>query len=78
MGTLWSTHVITFNPLRACVTLIETSQLICTANQLTGFYMRAALALNGLNKLIVFSPPFVNEKGDQDFKQDMLMRGNIF
>ena len=27
----------------------STSQLICTANQLTGFYMRATLALNGLN-----------------------------
>ena len=29
---------------------IETSQLICTANELTCFYMRATLALNGLNK----------------------------
>ena len=28
---------------------IETSQLICIANQLTGFYMRATLALNELN-----------------------------
>ena len=27
---------------------METSQSICTANQLTGFYMRAAVALNGL------------------------------
>ena len=27
---------------------IETSQLICTAIQLTGFYMRATLLLNGL------------------------------
>ena len=27
---------------------IETSQLICSANQLAGFYMRATLALNGL------------------------------
>ena len=26
---------------------IETSQLICTANQLTGFYLRATLVLNG-------------------------------
>ena len=31
-----------------CCPHIETSQLICTANQLTGFYMRATLALNGL------------------------------
>ena len=31
-----------------CCPHIETSQLICTANQLTGFYMRATQALNGL------------------------------
>ena len=30
---------------------IETSQLICCANQLTGFYMRATLALNGFKQL---------------------------
>ena len=29
---------------------IETSQLICTANQLTGFYMRATLAVIGLSQ----------------------------
>ena len=27
---------------------METSQLICCANQLTGFYMKAALAFNRL------------------------------
>ena len=37
-----------FNPLNALVALIETSQLICTASQLTGFYMRATLAFKGL------------------------------
>ena len=31
-----------------CCPHIETSQLICTANQLTGFSMRATLAFNGL------------------------------
>ena len=31
-----------------CYPHIETSQLICTANQLTGSYMRATLSLNGL------------------------------
>ena len=31
-----------------CCPHIETCQLICCANQLTGFYMRAKLALNGL------------------------------
>ena len=40
------------NPLNANVALnIETSQLICTANQLSGFYMRATLSFNGLNLL---------------------------
>ena len=32
-----------------CCPYIETNQLICTANQLTGFYVRATLAFNGLN-----------------------------
>ena len=36
------------NPLSASVAVIETSQLICSSNQLTGFYMRATLALKGL------------------------------
>ena len=33
-----------------CYPHIETSQLICIVNQLTGFFMRETLALNGLNK----------------------------
>ena len=33
-----------------CCPHIETSQLICTANQLTSFYIRGRLAFNGLNK----------------------------
>ena len=36
------------SPLSASVAIIETNQLVCTANQLTGLYMRATLALNGL------------------------------
>ena len=32
-----------------CCPHIETSQLICCAIQLTGFYMRATLIFNGLN-----------------------------
>ena len=31
---------------------IETSQLICCANQLTGFYMRVTLAFDGSMELI--------------------------
>ena len=31
-----------------CCPNIETSQLICTSNQFTGFYMWATLACNGL------------------------------
>ena len=34
-----------------CCPHIETSQLIGPGNKLTGFYMRATLALNGLCKL---------------------------
>ena len=30
---------------------METSQLICSANQLTGFYMMATLAFNELNNI---------------------------
>ena len=33
-----------------CCPHIETGQLICTGNQLSGFYMRAKVALNGLTK----------------------------
>ena len=32
-----------------CFPHIETSQLICCANRLTGFYMSTTLALNGLS-----------------------------
>ena len=38
-----------------CCSHIETSQLIYTVNQLTGFYMRATLALNGLKWLKLLS-----------------------
>ena len=40
--------VFLINPLSSSVALIETSQLISTASQLTCFYMRVALTLNGL------------------------------
>ena len=36
---------------RQCCPHIETSKLICCANQLTGFYIRATLALNGLRQI---------------------------
>ena len=41
---------------------IETSQLICYANHLTGFYIRAALALNGLKNFSKFAYNFPCEK----------------
>ena len=39
-----------------CCPHIETIQFICCGNQLTGFYMRATLAFNGLksNKKYIF------------------------
>ena len=36
------------NSLKTKVTIVETSQLICSANQLTGFYIMATLAFNEL------------------------------
>ena len=38
-----------------CCPHIETTQLICTANQLTGFYMRATLARTNFFSLQLFS-----------------------
>ena len=32
-----------------CCPYLETSQMICTVNQLAGFYMRVTLVFNGLN-----------------------------
>ena len=49
---------IKFNTLPSkcqCYPHVETSQLICTANQLTGFYMRATLTINGLMITLVES-----------------------
>ena len=36
------------NSLNARVVIIETSQLVCSASQLTGFYMMVTLAFNEL------------------------------
>ena len=42
------------NPFKCqCCPHIETSQLICCANQLTSFYTRPTLALNGLSELLI-------------------------
>ena len=38
-----------------CCQHIETSQLICSANPLTGFYMMATLALNELSTSLGYS-----------------------
>ena len=50
MYEFWYDYILTVKC--QCCSHIKTSQLICIANQLTGFYMRAALALNGLNQSI--------------------------
>ena len=43
-------HIYTTEPINCqCCPHIETSQLICSANQLAGFCMRTTLAINGLN-----------------------------
>ena len=41
------------NPLSASVIKCQCQCIKCTANQLTGFYMRATLALNGLKSVIL-------------------------
>ena len=38
-----------------CPSHIETSQLICSANQLTGFYMRGILVVKGLIRNTIIS-----------------------
>ena len=43
---------------------IETSQLICCANQLTSFYMRATLAFNGLSTKLS-STNQIQKKGEK-------------
>ena len=60
---------------------IETSQLICYANQLTGFYMMATLAFNGLNtgKLankvsFLFSHTILDSRINHDFIAGMLIK----
>ena len=47
-------HTLYLNPLSASVALIK--KPVNSANQLTGFYMRAKLALNGL---ILFPEPYL-------------------
>ena len=42
---------------------IETSQLICIANQLTGFYMKGTLVVNGLRIASVNVTKFVGNCG---------------
>ena len=50
MNSLWT------NSIKCdCCPHIKTSQLISRANQLTGFYMRATLAFNGLNSTFPFN-----------------------
>ena len=38
-----------------CCPYVETSQLICCANELTGFYMRVTLALKGFTETLNFN-----------------------
>ena len=56
-----------------CCPYIETSQLICTANQLTGFYMRATLARNVLRSNI-FRSSFFQIQYIQIYYFDLLLR----
>ena len=60
-----------------CCPHMETSQLICCANQLTGFYMRATLALNGPTPEVsynLFSLYFLA----QDYQKILKLRSQPF
>ena len=49
----FASNITQISPIKCqCYSNIETSLLICTVNQLTGFAKRATLAFNGLNELI--------------------------
>ena len=47
--------IIHFNSLNTKVAIIQTSHWICSANQLTGFYMITTLAFNWVNVILVYS-----------------------
>ena len=48
-GVLVLDSLLKYQPIKCqCCLHIETSQLICTSNQLTGFYIRLSLAFTGL------------------------------
>ena len=52
--------MLEFQPIKCyCRPHIEPSQLICSSNQLTGFYIRETLAFNGINQSIVFLINFI-------------------
>ena len=53
---------VSFEPIKCqCCPHVETSQLICKANQLTGFYIRATLAFNRLMRLKEIGSGFVRK-----------------
>ena len=74
----------TFNPLTTNVPHhIETSQLICSANQLTGFYMMRTLVVNGLMQVMcdhlkmisINSSYMLNNRPDQhDFNRSVYQK----
>ena len=59
-----------------CCHHIETSQLICYANQLTGFYMRATLVFNGLRVVLLLSS--VKQKYDDSQQYPLKNMSKIF
>ena len=59
----FASHIKRIQPIKyQCCPYIGTSQLIYCANQLTGFYMRATLAFNGLSELLNPLMPGGNKK----------------
>ena len=61
-----------------CWPHIETSQLIWTANQLTGFYMRALNGLHSENTLVLWRLSFLFSQWRlSNFQNFMKMRPNM-
>ena len=61
----WQNYPIKY---QSC-THIRTSQLICYANQLTGFYMGVTLAFNGLIRFSFCNPPSTKIKCLEEFQK---------
>ena len=57
--------------------MTETSHLICSANQLTGFYVMVTLAFNELNPNLIKISKIVVHKFGPEYKHSLLREGPL-